>query len=523
MPMPAPTFTPPPTNQLRRSNNLVVCFFLAPPPLTFLYQLLLRLTSIRTRRVSCVNFLPPFLRTFDGPLNTCPTAIVVTFSLFNCEKFLVKMLPYHVNPYINSKGIYNPLVMDRRAPSPPPEQASAPQASVFHVSAPQASAPQMNHAKRSGPPLGPSGEGHHVKMTPGETSVPGPPARKRSRLGEFDTANKEAGAAGSAGILKRRMDIQNVPSQLLLKVFKWQVNGENTAVTVRELASLVLVSKEFRTLFHPELIREGIRHAARTKNRNLLKDLCPKAQTLNFPAWDFTSCKARNVSLPPVGAPLHEAAGANDALAVGYLLAAGADPNFLDCRHETALHRAAKSAGSFVLVQLAKAGGNLELRNLHLWTPFDIAIASKNLNAIYSLWRLGQHVDSPKDPTGSSPVHKAIDTNCLLTLEMVLRLKPKLNVKDWAGATPLIYAIRERKSPGAVEMIMKFAPSALVKDRAGKTALFYTQAYRDAEVRNLFARYYCGPAFNKGLMAAKKMCYRRYETTPRELSFTYHY
>jgi len=494
------------------------------------------------------------------------------------------MLPY--NPYINSKGLYNPSVMMQApslvaqevsasqasvpqmsapqasvpqmsapqasfpqvsapqasvpqmsalqasfpqvsAPQASVPQMSAPQASAPQMSAPQASVPQMNPPKRSGPPLGPSGEGHHVGMTPGDTSVPGPPARKKSRLGEFDTANKEAGAAGPTNILKRRMDIQNVSSAVLLLVFEWQVKGENTAVTVRELARLVLVNKEFRTLFHPELIREGIRHAARTKNHDLLKDLCPKAQTLNFPAWDFakgsTSCKARNASLPPIGAPLHEAAGVNDALAVAYLLAAGADPNFLDCRHETALHRAAKSAGSFVLVQLAKAGGNLELRNLHLWTPFDIAIASKNLDVIYSLWRLGQRVDSRKDPTGSSPVHKAIDTNCLSTLEMVLKLKPKLNVKDWAGATPLIYAIREKKSPDAVEMIMKFGPNALVKDRAGKTALFYTQVHRDVAVRDLFARYYCGPAFNKGLMDAQKKCYRRYETTPREFSFIYHY
>jgi len=420
------------------------------------------------------------------------------------------MEPY--NPYANSKGIFNPVLMAMRPPSPPAQQVSAPQAGIL----------QRSHPRLS---KGPSGEKHHVEMTLCDTSVPGPPARKRSRLGELDPEN---GAAGSANILKHKMDIQKVPSLVLLKVFEWQVKGENTAVTVRELANLVLVNKEFRTLFHPELIREGIRHAARTKNHDLLKDLCPKTQTLNFPAWDFaqgsTARKPRSGSLPPIGAPLHEAVGANDALAVGYLLAAGADPNFFDCRHETALHRAAKSAGSFVLGQLAKAGGKPGFRNLHLWTPFDIAIASKNIGAIYSLWRLGQCVDSPEDPTFSSPVHKAIDTDCLSTLELVLSFKPKLNVKDWAGATPLIYAIREGKSPDVVEAIMRHNPNALIKDRTGKTALFYSEVRKDEAISNLFARYYCGHEFSKGLMDAKTKWYRRYTTTPREYSVAWcHY
>lgn len=429
------------------------------------------------------------------------------------------MLPY--NPYTNSKGLFYPPVMAMRAPSIPIQQ----------MSAPQAGAPQANHPRRSNaahvcpePPQGPSCEKRHVEMAPGDTSPFGPPVRKKSRLEEFDTANNEAGAAGAAGTtntLKHRMDIQNVPSSVLLKAFEWQVKGENTAVTVRELSNLVLVSKEFRTLFHPELIREGIRHAVRTKNHVLLEDLSPKTPTLNFPAC--TSCEARNASLPPIGAPLHESAGADDAMGVAILLTAGADPNFFDCRHETALHRAAKSASSLVFVQLVKAGGNRGLRNLHLWTPFDIAIANKNLGVIYSLWRLGQRVDGRNDPTGSSPVHKAIDTDCLATLGLVLAFGPKLDVKDWSGATPLIYTIREGKSPDAIEMIMGCSPNALVKDRAGKTALFYMLVRRDVAARDLFARFFCGPAFNEGLRDAQKKWYRRYETTPKEFSFIYHY
>lgn len=426
------------------------------------------------------------------------------------------MLPY--NPYTNSKGLFYPVVMAMRAPSIPTQQ----------MSAPQAGAPQVNHPRRSKaahvcpePPQGPSCEKRHVEMVPGDTSPPGPPVRKKSRLEELDTANKEAGAGGTTNTLKHRMDIQNVPSSILLKAFEWQVKGENTAVTVKELSNLVLVSKEFRTLFHPELIREGIRHAARTKNHVVLEDLSQKTPTLNFPAC--TSCEARNASLPPIGAPLHECAGADDAMGVAILLAAGADPNFLDCRHETALHRAAKSASSLVFVQLVKAGGDRGLRNLHLWTPFDVAIANKNLGVIYSLWRLGQRVDDRNDPTGSSPIHKAIDTNCLATLQLVLAFGPKLDVKDWSGATPLIYTIREGKSPDAVELIMGGSPNALVKDRAGKTALFYMLVRRDVAARDLFARYFCGPAFNKGLRDAQKKWYRRYETTPRQFSFIYHY
>ncbi|PWW74522.1 ankyrin [Tuber magnatum] len=454
------------------------------------------------------------------------------------------MVPY--NPYTNSKGFFNPRVMTVRseAPSIPGQQVGASQVGVSQVGTSQVSAPQVNalqagvpqtnHPRRSkpihilpGPTRGSSGEKHHVEMAPGDASVPCLPARKKSRLEELDAANKEAGSPGITDVFRRRTNIQNVPSWVLMKVLQWQVKGESTAVTVAEIDNLVLVSKEFRIFFYPELVKEGIRHAARTKNHDLLKYLCPKVQTLNFPAWDFgkgrNTCKTRNASLPPVGAPLHESTGANDAIGVAFLLAAGAAPNFLDCRHETALHRAAKSAGSVVFGQLMKAGGDSGIRNLHLWNPFDIAIASKNLAVIYSLWRLGQRIDGHKDPTGSSPVHKAIDAGCLSTLDLVFSFKPKLNARDWSGATPLIYAIREGKNPDILQMIMKHSPNALAKDRAGKTALYYAHVCKNLAAWNLFARYYCGPAFNKGLRDAQKKCYRRYETTPREFSFIYHY
>ncbi|CAZ83571.1 unnamed protein product [Tuber melanosporum] len=449
------------------------------------------------------------------------------------------MLPY--NPYTNSKGLFNPRVMEVRpqAPSTPVQQVSAPQGGQPQVKHPQGSAQQAgvtqsNHPRRSKPthicpepPRKLSGEKHHVEMTSGDISMPCLPARKRSRIEELDTANTEASATEIILVSKRRISIQNVPSWVLMKVLEWQVKGESTAVTVREIANLVLVSKEFRILFHPELVKEGIRHAARTKNIVLLQHLCPKAQTLNFPAWTSgKGCKsqgARNASLSPVGAPLHESVGANDVTCVAFLLKAGADPNFLDCRHETALHRAAKSAGPLILVLLVKAGGNPEIRNLQLWTPFDIAIASRNFAIMYSLWRLGHQVDGRRDPTGSSPLHKAIDTDCLPTLQLVLAFEPKLNVKDWSGATPLIYAICQGKSSKVIDAIMRLNPNALAKDRAGKTALYYMYVRNDAVIKGLFARYYCGSEFNKGLKDAQKKSYRRYETTPGEFSFIYHY
>ncbi|KAG0637555.1 ankyrin repeat-containing domain protein [Tuber brumale] len=449
------------------------------------------------------------------------------------------MLPY--DPFANSKGIFNPLVMEVREEetSTPAQQVNSQQVSQPQGSQPQGSTqqtgvPRSNHPGRSKPTHIFSellqklrGEKHHAEMALDDGSTPYPSGRKKSRIEGVDTANTEASATGITYFSGRGVSIQDAPSWVLLKVLEWQVKGESTAVIVREIANLVLVSQEFRILFHPELVKEGIRHAARTKNNVLLQHLCPKAQTLNFPVWDpGKGCKfqgACNASLSPLGAPLHESVGTNDATCVAILLNAGADPNFLDCRHETALHRAAKSAGPLVFVLLMKGGANPEIRNLQLWTPFDIAIASRNLAIIYSLWRLGEQVDTRRDPTGSSPLHKAIDTDCLSTLQLVLAFGPKLNVKDWSGATPLIYAIRERKSPEAINMIMRLSPDPLAKDRSGKTAIYYMQVRKDTVVRDLFARYYCGAAFNKGLRDAQKMCYRRYETTPAEFSFMYHY
>ncbi|RPB02552.1 ankyrin [Choiromyces venosus 120613-1] len=470
--------------------------------------------------------------------------------------------PLQFSPYVNSIGFFLPRVMitnpgSQYNPAPPPSafqagmaelEKKAKKAAAEWASQPPSHSPQAAPS-RSESPREPTSRKQLSDKAPGRSSSGGScsgsgsgngddlvvhhPLRKRSRIEDLSSANKEAGAAI---LLKRKMSIQDVPSWVLKEVLKWQVQGEDTRVTVREIANLVLVSKEFRILFHPELIHEGIRHAARTRNHKLLRRLITMTPTVNFPAWDRRiGRKTHDITLPPVGAPLHECAGANDPIGVVMLLSAGADPNFCDCRHETALHRAAKTGGPLILVLLLKVGGDCAIRDIHMWTPFDVAIAHNNIPMIYAIWRLCRHLDGAwqpcskvmMDPTGTSPIHKALNTDCRATLELLLALPHKVDVRDVTGATPLIYALRKEKCGRILHLLMKGKPTpdALLKDRSGKTSLFYTEyrSCKDPVAKMLFEKYYSGLRFNAGLLAARIEYNRRFEHDPSEHSFVFHY
>lgn len=109
---------------------------------------------------------------------------------------------------------------------------------------------------------------------------------------------------------------------------------------------------------------------------------------------------------------LHEALVAENLAEADALLAAGADPNWLDPGGKTAMHRAAFADNPDLLDIVLAHGGDPNARGLSGTVPLDDAVLTRShsLEKVETLLAAGADPNST-DPNGGTPLHTAARTN----------------------------------------------------------------------------------------------------------------
>uniref|UniRef100_A0ABD2X5S7 Uncharacterized protein n=1 Tax=Trichogramma kaykai TaxID=54128 RepID=A0ABD2X5S7_9HYME len=156
--------------------------------------------------------------------------------------------------------------------------------------------------------------------------------------------------------------------------------------------------------------------------------------------------------------PLHLAVCGGHAKALGMLLSRGADPNAVDARGATPLHRVCEDRH-----ELAE--------------PF-----------LGCCERLGVTVRmNERDNEGNSPLHLALRMAGRPTVELLLRRGADPNLANAKGETPLLTMIRENREVDLVETLLEFSDDKYrpvrvnERDREGNSPLHWALLRRDRD------------------------------------------
>ena len=117
---------------------------------------------------------------------------------------------------------------------------------------------------------------------------------------------------------------------------------------------------------------------------------------------------------------------------------------------------------------VAAADFKVEVNSLH----YAASINEKNY--VLDLIKEEPNLASQLNKDGLTPLHIAVKTESLASLEVMLDNKINPNLKNADGMTPLVYAIKNNKSK-AVKILLKHNAKKKVKDNSGKDALYYAK------------------------------------------------
>ncbi|CAL1301545.1 unnamed protein product [Larinioides sclopetarius] len=158
-------------------------------------------------------------------------------------------------------------------------------------------------------------------------------------------------------------------------------------------------------------------------------------------------------------------------------LARGGNPNHRDQFQDTLLHLVAKFDYCLeIVVELAKAGANVNSENFLRQTPLHIAVIHRNLRMVNALLNFGAFVNT-QDCRGNSVLHSAInacvskdqDWNCdnpycphrapdMNIIWRLLRHKGiNVNIRNLQGHTPLLWAVKDKNLEIVTALLLKSA------------------------------------------------------------------
>jgi hypothetical protein len=110
----------------------------------------------------------------------------------------------------------------------------------------------------------------------------------------------------------------------------------------------------------------------------------------------------------------------------------------------------------------------VEVNSLH----YAVSINEKNY--VLDLVKEEPNLASQLNKEGLTPLHIAVKTDSLTSLEVMLDNKINPNLKNSDGMTPLVYAIKNNKSKAA-KILLRYNAKRNVKDNSGKDAIYYAK------------------------------------------------
>ena len=121
------------------------------------------------------------------------------------------------------------------------------------------------------------------------------------------------------------------------------------------------------------------------------------------------------------------------------LIEAGAKVNILEKNGETPIFGAVRKQRLEMVVLLIASKADLKVKNIYGETPLKLAVTGEkhDMNIVRALLEAGAAVNST-NIYQESIAHEVIRSGNLELLQLLLKYKPKLSLKDRLGKTPLI-------------------------------------------------------------------------------------
>jgi ankyrin repeat protein len=219
-----------------------------------------------------------------------------------------------------------------------------------------------------------------------------------------------------------------------------------------------------------------------------------------------------------------------DPAIVSIFLKKGADPNLVNCTHETALLKACEHNGvtDSIVEMLLEHGADPEIPNHHGNTPLNnrygddkenilllikyganvhhrdnegrtvlhqVCRKRENRDIVRILLDNGLDIDI-RDTKGMTPLMTAVwweDTGSMA--DFLIKCGAIVNARDNTGMTPLMYAADHRNEASA-KILLQEKADVNVRDKDGKTALIYAEQAGMSEMMTLLKNHGASKAFN---------------------------
>ena len=177
---------------------------------------------------------------------------------------------------------------------------------------------------------------------------------------------------------------------------------------------------------------------------------------------------------------LHDAARANNPIAIARLLNAGADIKEQDGSKldETALHVAAQENAIDAVNALIKAGAGIEVKTRLGYTPLYVATLNNAIHAVNALIEAGADIEA-EGGTGWTPLHAGARFNSPESIVVLLKSGAVIEAKERKGRTPLHVAVFGN-AVDAINVLIKAGANIESKDKDGMTPLHYAAGEEDA-------------------------------------------
>ena len=168
--------------------------------------------------------------------------------------------------------------------------------------------------------------------------------------------------------------------------------------------------------------------------------------------------------------PLHEAVKVNHLKMVDFLLNSGAKYDIPEkVSGRTALHFAASNGRLDIVEKLISKGANPVVVDSNSCAPWMLAMQNKYDETAKVL--CSYHDIAGSDSNGRSPLHIACSAGCVQSIQLLLGKGAQINALDNAGNTPLMEAVKQRKTDAVSLLLNNPSCDVHTRNNSGESAI----------------------------------------------------